>query len=103
MGLKNFSITSTLFGKPEEDLPSVDKSRVSVERRLSEPSSTGSSVRASPDLESVVASSRSSMSTVSPRNLRASLPSSWYTSENFFGLEARAIFSQVFPPCFLHS
>jgi len=29
--------------------------------------------------------------------LRTSLPSTWYTSENFFALEARAIFSQVFP------
>jgi len=29
--------------------------------------------------------------------LRTSLPSTWYTSENFFGLEARAIFSQVHP------
>jgi hypothetical protein len=91
MGLKDLSI-ATLFGKPEDaELPG----NAGAGRGFSGAESSGSSTCTSPGSDSVRTSSRSSVNSTPPINLRASLPSSWYTSENFFGLEARAIFSQV--------
>jgi len=95
MGLKDFSIASSLFGKPVEEL-SITQADI-FGRKKSETNSSASSHCASLEQDSPVLSSRSSISVNQPRPLRASLPSSWYTSENFFGLEARAIFSQVVP------
>ena len=65
-----------------------------MERRLSESDSSTDSLN-SPQFGSGTVSSRSSIKTIQPRSLQVSLPSSWYTNENFLALEARAIFSQV--------
>ena len=86
--IRSNNITSSFDDRsPEESL---------MERRLSESDSSASSLN-SPHLGSSTVSSRSSISTIHPRTLQVSLPSSWYTSENFFALETRAIFSQVCP------
>ena len=101
MGLNELIFPSTLFGSSRDDLaPATD--RADAKERIS--SDTGSitttdtgSISTTPDPVSPTGSSRSSITTVQSRSLRASLPSSWYTSETFFALETRAIFSQVNP------
>ena len=97
MGLGDLSVASKLFGRADEDIPIQDEVQTPVERKMSDAGSSASSVSASPESESAASSSGSSVTTVQSRPLRSSLPSSWYTSENFFALEARAIFSQVHP------
>ena len=101
MGLGELTFPSTLFGRSKNDsVPATDGvGRVAGERISSDTGSIAATstggVSAPPDPVSPATSSRSSITTVQSRSLRASLPSSWYTSENFFALEARAIFSQV--------
>src|SRR5579859_7557401 len=100
MGLSEFGFPSSLFGRSQDDKAVTDQcaSSSSPQRILSD---TGSIVDASRDIISVLPKTTSPISlsrsptSVPPRPLRASLPSSWYTNENFFALETRAIFSQV--------
>jgi len=90
MSPKRFSISSVSSASWEDT-----NKRTGGGRRLSD-----SSGNSSDDSKSTPMSSASSVTTVHSGTLRASLPSSWYTSENFFALEARAIFSQVPSPLF---
>ena len=98
MGFKTFSIGSTFFGRDaeKEELQQVVDTN-SIERKSSDVDSKSSTsgVTVVPTAENPL-SKKSSMSDVQTGPLRSSIPSSWYTSENFFALETRAIFSQVY-------
>jgi phenylpropionate dioxygenase-like ring-hydroxylating dioxygenase large terminal subunit len=62
---------------------------------MSEVESSASSSHDADDAGFSAASSTTSVDTIHTPALNSSLPSSWYTSENFYALEARAIFAQV--------
>jgi len=94
MGSRKSTIASNDFRRSFDDKRPELHEESLIERRLSESDSSTASLNSS-HLGSGTVSSSSSITTAQPRNLQVSLPSSWYTSENFFALEARAIFSQV--------
>lgn len=96
MGLKRFSIGSSFFGREEQKDPAAELvvDTATLERQLSEVDSLSSPNDAEPSAESLLSKS-SSTTSVEARPLRSSIPSTWYTSENFFALETRAIFAQV--------
>lgn len=96
MGLKRFSIGSSFFGKDEHKDPVAELvvNTAMLEKGVSEVDSLASSSPPAPSTESLFPKT-SSTTPVEERPLRSSIPSSWYTSENFFALETRAIFAQV--------
>ena len=96
MGSRKSTIASTEYSRSLDDKGREINDASLMQRRLSESDSSASSLN-SPLFANSSVSSGSSTTTVQPRSLQVSLPSSWYTSENFFALETRAIFSQVLP------
>jgi hypothetical protein len=93
------NLVSALLDKSGDDDYTSQSNRAFGEGTFSELASSVASVNIS-DRESNAEARDPSVSKVQSRPLRASLPSSWYTSENFFALETRAIFSQVIYPLF---
>ena len=96
MGSRKCTILSNDCTQPVADKDQEYDDATLMQRKLSGSDSSASSLSSSPIANGSV-SSRSSTRITQPRPLQVSLPSSWYTSENFFALEARAIFSQVLP------
>lgn len=96
MGSRKSTIASTKYSRSLDDKGREINDDSLMQRRLSESDSSASSLN-SPLFANSSVSSGSSTTTIQPRALQVSLPSSWYTSENFFALETRAIFSQALP------
>ena len=94
MGLED-SIGFNLLRRSDEGeagRPSQEDATFHAERTHSEVTSIEGSESMSVTSDS---SNTSKSSETRDSQIRTSLPSAWYTSENFFSLEARAIFSQV--------
>jgi nitrite reductase/ring-hydroxylating ferredoxin subunit len=91
MGLMNFSIISQWFGRTEEECSSKNNGDAASLEKVP-PLSDSLPKRNQGSGERRPEPKRSALPTTP---LQASLPSTWYTSEKFFELETRAIFSQV--------
>jgi hypothetical protein len=93
MGFMDFSITSSLFGANDPADVAEGADDVGVDKP-DVPSGVPVASPSVPD-DSSTEPRRLPATTEAQRSPKPSLPSSWYTSENFFALEVRAIFSQV--------
>ena len=108
MKFMDFSFTSALFGTADaQDAVNKDGEATCSETALSPTADTVdmSPSNANSSLETTAEGTPGSRKyfTKQTRPLQASLPSSWYSSENFFALEVRAIFSQVSLPITNHN
>jgi hypothetical protein len=94
MGLKNLSLSSRFLGNLDGETDVIIHSEItsSGQTSIQEPLYVNGNGNQSLPSESATSTK---LSLKDQMELRASLPSSWYTSENFFALETRAIFSQV--------
>jgi hypothetical protein len=95
MGLKNLSLSSGFIGKLDGETDVIIHSEIaSPAQTLTLQESLYVNGNGNQSFPPESATSNRSLFK-DQMELRASLPSSWYTSENFFALETRAIFSQV--------